>query len=75
MNHSLTSDIAARADGRRLMQAVFDGFARFNRTMATWKMREHTRRQLARADYRILRDIGISEADRFIECNKNFWEE
>lgn len=75
MNHSLTSGITARADGRRLVQVLFDGIARFNRTMETWKMREHTRRQLARADYRILQDIGISEADRFIECNKHFWEE
>ena len=34
----------------------------------------HTRRQLAAADYRILQDIGISEAERDIEVNKYFWE-
>lgn len=75
MNHIATREIAPRADGRRWTRALSDRLARFTRTMETWRRRERSRRDLAAADFRILRDIGISEADRFIECNKHFWEE
>ncbi|TNF88216.1 MAG: DUF1127 domain-containing protein [Gammaproteobacteria bacterium] len=44
------------------------------RVVETWRQRHRTRRQLAAADARILRDVGISEAQRFIESNKPFWE-
>ena len=43
-------------------------------TINTWNRRHKTRRQFARVERRILRDVGISEADRFIEINKPFWE-
>ena len=44
------------------------------RTVETWKLRHKTRRQLAATDARILKDVGISEAQRSIEANKPFWE-
>jgi uncharacterized protein YjiS (DUF1127 family) len=44
-------------------------------TIDTWNRRHRTRRQLADVEARILRDVGISEAARFIEINKSFWEE
>jgi len=44
------------------------------RTVETWKLRHKTRRQLAATDARILKDVGISEAQRSIEANKLFWE-
>ena len=43
-------------------------------TVDTWNRRHRTRRQFADVEYRILRDVGVSEADRFIEVNKPFWE-
>jgi uncharacterized protein YjiS (DUF1127 family) len=75
MNHTLTSEFATRTDDRRRFQAWIDKVDQFARTIDAWKRRQHTRRQLAAADYHILRDIGISEAERDIEVNKYFWEE
>ena len=43
-------------------------------TVDTWNRRHKTRRQFASVEHRILRDVGISQADRFIEINKPFWE-
>ena len=51
-----------------------DWMASAFKTVETWKLRHKTRRQLAAADARILKDVGISEAQRFIEANKPFWE-
>ena len=42
--------------------------------LATWKFRQKTRNHLAYATPEVLRDVGISEAQRFIEVNKSFWE-
>ena len=41
----------------------------------TWRQRHRSSMQGARIDPRILRDLGISEAERFIEVNKPFWEQ
>ena len=40
----------------------------------TWRLRHRNSMQCARVETRILRDLGISEAQRFIEVNKPFWE-
>jgi uncharacterized protein YjiS (DUF1127 family) len=72
MNHTLTSEFAPRTDARRRLLARIDKVAR---TIDAWKRRQYTRQQLATADYRILQDIGISEAERDIEVNKYFWED
>jgi uncharacterized protein YjiS (DUF1127 family) len=39
-----------------------------------WRQREISRTSFYVLDPRILRDAGISEAQRFIEGNKPFWE-
>ena len=75
MNHTLASEFAPRADARRRLQDWIERLNRLARTIDAWKRRQHTRRQLAAADYRILQDIGISEAERDIEVNKYFWED
>ena len=51
-----------------------DWWSRFVGTVDTWNRRHKTRRQFASVEHRILRDVGISQADRFIEINKPFWE-
>ena len=39
-----------------------------------WRQREISRTSFYVLDPSILRDVGISEAQRFIEGNKPFWE-
>jgi uncharacterized protein YjiS (DUF1127 family) len=43
-------------------------------TLALWRHRCRSRRQLATLGDRELADIGLSRADRWIECQKRFWE-
>ena len=50
------------------------GLSRMADLVSTWNRRHKTRRQFASVEHRILRDVGISAADRFIEINKPFWE-
>lgn len=38
----------------------------------SWKNRSRSRLYLAHADSRMLRDIGISETDRFIAINRDY---
>jgi len=40
----------------------------------TWRQREISRRSFDVINPSTLRDAGITEAQRFIECNKPFWE-
>ena len=40
----------------------------------TWTARAHQRRTLARLDFRLLQDVGITPADRAIEVGKPFWQ-
>ena len=40
----------------------------------TWRRRHKASMLGARVESRVLRDLGISEAQRFIEVNKPFWE-
>ena len=42
-------------------------------TMHTWRHRSASRYALARLSSRLMRDAGISEAERFVEANKPFW--
>lgn len=43
--------------------------------LATWHGRWEQRRQLARLDPRLLRDIGLDRRDAVLEINKPFWME
>lgn len=40
----------------------------------TWRQRHKSSMQCARVEAHVLRDLGISEAQRFIAVNKPFWE-
>jgi len=74
MNNTLIDEIAPRAYGLRGLSNWVDRAGRIAHTIETWRHRQRTRAQLAEVDARILRDVGISEADRFIESNKPFWQ-
>ena len=43
-------------------------------TISTWRKRARGRRQLAVLDAHQMKDIGITDAQRFVEVNKSFWE-
>jgi uncharacterized protein YjiS (DUF1127 family) len=42
-------------------------------TLAMWRRRIVSRRQLARLDARLLADAGITENQRYVELRKPFW--
>ncbi len=47
--------------------------ARSKEVVITWFERVRTRRELAELPPHLLKDIGLTEADRFVESNKPFW--
>lgn len=47
--------------------------ARSKEVVITWFERARTRRELAELPPHLLKDIGLTEADRFVESNKPFW--
>jgi len=44
------------------------------KAIGDYKLRHVARRRFEAVEARVLKDIGISEAHRFIEVNKTFWE-
>lgn len=40
-----------------------------------WQYRAEGRKNLAKMDARLLKDIGLTEADRLREISKPFWKE
>ena len=54
---------------RLLMQAC----GRAGAVIGEWHRRSRERAQLAMLDDRMLRDIGVTRADVWYECNKPFW--
>jgi uncharacterized protein YjiS (DUF1127 family) len=49
-------------------------FRRVVATVALWLERSRQRRHLARLDYHMLRDIGLSHGAARGECDKRFWQ-
>ena len=74
MNHTTAVRITPDDHARFRALTVIDRMASAFKVVETWRQRHKTRRQLAAADARILKDVGLSEAQRFIESNKPFWE-
>jgi uncharacterized protein YjiS (DUF1127 family) len=74
MSHTATFGHSAVVDARRRALRLVEWMNRIDAIVKTWHRRYRTRRQFASVDPRILEDCGISEATRFIEVNKPFWE-
>jgi uncharacterized protein YjiS (DUF1127 family) len=74
MNHSAVVKFLPGDHTRFKVLTRIDSIANAFRTVETWKLRHKTRRQLAVTEARILKDVGITEAQRSIEVNKPFWE-
>jgi uncharacterized protein YjiS (DUF1127 family) len=61
----------ARRSGPR---SVFSGLELATDLLLTWLDRCAQRRQLARLDPRMLKDIGVSRVDAAEEARKPFWK-
>jgi len=71
---SPTLEQSTLVEARRRAWQLLDSINRIDEIVSTWQRRHSSRRQFANLDSRILKDCGISEADRFIAINKPFWE-
>ncbi len=74
MSHAATLDHSDIVEMRRRARRRAEWVARIRRLARTWHERYRTRQEFARVDSHILKDCGISEAQRYIEVNKPFWE-
>jgi uncharacterized protein YjiS (DUF1127 family) len=69
--------------GRRRSSPVSHNARGMNSTIASrvlatlheWRRRAHDRAELAKLDHRMLRDIGLTEADAEYLSSKPFWRE
>ena len=59
---------------RNLAICSLELLTRVTNIIEIWRQREISRKSFYMLDPSILRDAGISEAQRFIEGNKPFWE-
>ena len=59
---------------RNLAICSLELLTRVIKIIEIWRQREISRASFYGLDPSILRDAGISEAQRFIEGNKPFWE-
>ena len=74
MTAIILKQLPTEAGNRRVALGSIEWLIRAIKTVDTWRQRQKSRAQFAGLDARILRDSGISEAQRFIEGNKPFWE-
>jgi uncharacterized protein YjiS (DUF1127 family) len=62
------------ASRRRDVNRISDLIAALRHCIVCWHRRARQRQSLADLDGRMLADIGISPADRDVECAKAFWQ-
>jgi uncharacterized protein YjiS (DUF1127 family) len=67
------SGSASRAAVLYLAETGWNLASRLYCRVAEWYRRSRSRRQLARFSPAMLRDLGITPAEREEECNKPFW--
>jgi uncharacterized protein YjiS (DUF1127 family) len=53
---------------------LFTAIRRTSYILSVWQKRSASRRQLARLDDHLLRDIGLTRADAEQEIMKSFWQ-
>ncbi len=67
-------DIKYSGGKMRLLEKRIDVAGKLYRTLALWHMRYTTRKELARLDERMLKDIGLYPGDQISEADKPFWK-
>jgi len=65
----------ARRPRRHAFEALAGAGTSVLATLHEWRRRSRDRAELASLDWRMLQDIGLSEADREFQANKPFWRE
>lgn len=65
---------AGRSIAQRIYNSVSAVLLFFPNTIRTWHDRSRGRRYLAQMDTRMLKDVGMTEADRLNELGKPFWQ-
>jgi uncharacterized protein YjiS (DUF1127 family) len=70
---STLRDRSAAPRRQALWWLVVFAVTRLVAMLSEWRRRARSRRALARLGARELRDIALSEADRWHECTKPFW--
>ena len=76
MNRSDTSINRSKLDnkdtplGAQLLECVIE----FLMLPETWRRRHQQNMMFARVEARVLRDVGISEAQRFVAMNRTRWK-
>jgi uncharacterized protein YjiS (DUF1127 family) len=69
---TISSGASRRHDA---LDALSDAAQSVIETARLWRKRTRERNQLAKLDCRMLRDIGLTAADREFLVNKPFWRE
>ena len=70
-HHTTIGPAPVRTAGRRRVAA--NPLARVWSILLTWQARAHERQALRTMEPRLLRDMGLSEADVLSEARKPFW--
>ncbi len=55
-------------------EILLEAAARALRTLLTWQERDRQRHALAQLDARMLKDIGLSQAEVALELHEPFWQ-
>ena len=69
------NDCACRPAPDGVTGAVFRAFYRVVDRVQQWQAMAKERRQLLALDQRMLKDIGVSQADAMREANRPFWDD
>lgn len=74
MNQMTLTQFSMDTSRRSHLQELFERLTGAIKILETWRQRHKERMQFAAIEARILRDAGISQAQRFVAVNKPFWE-
>ncbi len=55
-------------------EILLEAATRALRTLLTWQERDRQRRALAQLDARMLKDVGLNQAEVAMESRKPFWQ-
>ena len=71
--HALSSGLASGVENQSRV-SLSDKLRKTWAALRLWRQRARERHQLAKLPPYILKDIGLTEADRYQETRKHFWE-
>lgn len=72
---AMSYPVRSATGGLPVRRTMADGWRAMQERLARWRILAEQRRQLARFDDRMLKDIGLSRADAHQETRKWFWQQ